>query len=65
MLLYKYNVVISGTDLYRCGIELLTELQILQLGHGEALNGMGSHSIYWSSHSFSSLADSEKTKTSP
>ena len=30
MLLYKYNVVISGTDLYRCGIELLTELQILQ-----------------------------------
>ena len=28
--LYKYNVVISGTDLYRCGIELLTELQILQ-----------------------------------
>ena len=30
---------------------------------GEALNGMGSHSIYWSSHSFRRWDG--KTKTSP
>ena len=58
--------------MYNAGIELLTLLQILQelklSDGGEALNGMGSHSIYWSSHSFSRCCHwlwDGKTKTSP
>ena len=58
--------------MFNAGIELLTLLQILQelklSDGGEALNGMGSHSIYWSSHSFSRCCHwlwDGKTKTSP
>ena len=74
IIVIKCNVcnLVYPSLLYNAGIELLTLLQILQelklSDGGEALNGMGSHSIYWSSHSFSRCCHwlwDGKTKTSP